>query len=217
MRDEGGMAHPSSLIPSSLDIAMPLVGSAPFFNNVADKYASWHSASSPGGFALRVRRERVLELLGRDQGRILDVGCGPGVMTQELIDLGWEFWGIDASPKMIHECCKRFEATDQAHFAVGDAARLPFPTGFFDAVICTGVIDRLPCAAAAIKEMARVVRKNGTLIVAFAHLLSPYAAWKAYVYYPILAALRPMYYRLTRRARPPSLPSSLPRLYTVRS
>jgi hypothetical protein len=62
--------------------------------------------------------------------------------------------------------------------------------------------------------MARVLRKNGTLILAFANLLSPYAAWKAFVYYPILARLRPVYYRLTGRARPPALPSSLPRLYT---
>lgn len=198
-------------------IAMPLVGSAPFFNTVAEKYASWYSDPSPGGFALRVRREKVLQLLGHDTGKILDVGCGPGVMAQALLDLGWEFWGIDASPKMIRECHTRFDRAGQAHFAVGDAARLPFPSGFFDAVLCTGVIDRLPSAAAAIQEMTRVVRKNGTLIIAFAHLLSPYAAWKAYVYYPVLAGLRPLYYWLSGRARPPALPSSFPRLYTVGS
>jgi ubiquinone/menaquinone biosynthesis C-methylase UbiE len=194
---------------------MRLAGSALFFNQVAQNYASWYTARSPGGFALRVRRQKALELLGRTPGRILDVGCGPGVMTHQLLDRGWEFWGVDASPNMIGECYKRFENGSRAHFTVADAAQLPFATGFFDAVISMGVIDRLPSPAAAIREMARVVRTDGTLIIAFANLLSPYAAWKAYVYYPLIGRLRPICCRLAGRAQPPSLPSSLPKLYSV--
>ena len=196
---------------------MPLAGSAVFFDQVAQDYASWYSARSPGGFALRVRRQKALELLGRARGKILDVGCGPGVMTHELLHRGWEFWGVDASPNMIEQCRKLFENRRRAHFTVADAAHLPFATGFFDVVISMGVIDRLRSPEAAIREMARVLRKDGTLIVAFANLLSPYAAWKAFVYYPLIGRLRPIYCRLTGRARPPSLPSSLPKLYTVGS
>jgi ubiquinone/menaquinone biosynthesis C-methylase UbiE len=196
------------------NIAMPLAGSALFFDHVAEKYASWYSDRSPGGFALRARRQKVLDLLGNAQGRILDVGCGPGVMTQDLMDLGWEFWGVDASPKMIRESHRSFGETGRAHFTVGDASHLPYVSESFDAVISMGVLDRLPSPEAAVNEMIRVLRKKGTLILAFANLLSPYAAWKAFVYYPILARLRPIYYRLTKRTQPPSLPSSLPRLYT---
>jgi ubiquinone/menaquinone biosynthesis C-methylase UbiE len=193
---------------------MPLAGSALFFDRVADKYATWYSAPSPGGFALRVRRQKALELLRNANGRILDVGCGPGVMTQDLMDLGWEFCGVDASPNMIREGQRSFGNTGRAHFTVGDASRLPFVTGSFDAVISMGVIDRLPAPEAAVSEMTRVLRKKGTLILAFANLLSPYAAWKGFVYYPILARLRPIYHRLAGRLQPPALPSSLPRLYT---
>jgi SAM-dependent methyltransferase len=138
-------------------------------------------------------------------------------MTHELLDRGWEFWGVDASPKMIGECHKLFENRSRAHFEVADAALLPFDTGSFDAVISMGVIDRLPSPEAAIQEMARVLGPNGTLIVAFANLLSPYAAWKGFLYYPLLSRLRPFYCRLTGRPRPPALPSSLPKLYTVGS
>jgi ubiquinone/menaquinone biosynthesis C-methylase UbiE len=196
---------------------MPLAGSALFFDQVAQNYASWYAARSPGGFALRVRRQKAMELLSGARGRILDVGCGPGVMTHELLDRGWEFWGADASPNMIAECHKMFENRSRAHFTVADAAHLPYATGFFDAVVSMGVIDRLSSPEAAVQEMARVVRKNGTLILAFANLLSPYAAWKAFVYYPVVTRLRPLYCRLAGRARQPSLPSSLPKLYTVRS
>lgn len=179
--------------------------SLPYFDAVAGAYSRGYQENSPGGYALRIRKQRVVELLDKRGGRVLDVGCGPGMMVQELLDLGCEFWGVDASPNMIVQCRAEFGNAHRAHFAVSDATSLPFPDGFFDTVICTGVIGHVRAAESAIKEMARVVKRNGTLLVSFPNLLSPYAAWKLFVFYPAVALLRPVYYRLAGRPQPPSL------------
>lgn len=192
-------------------------GSPAYFNKVAEEYASWYYAQSPGGYALRVRQQRVLELLDRPSGKVLDVGCGPGVLARELLDRGCEFWGVDASPRMIEECRKHLGKNDRAHFGPADATSLEFPDEYFDAVICMGVIDRIPAYDAALKEMARVVKKNGTLLISFPNLLSPYATWKKFPFYPTVALLRPVYYGLAGRPQPPSMPSSLIKLYTART
>jgi len=196
---------------------MTMPGSPAYFETVAEEYASWYQAQSPGGHALRTRQKRMLELLDQPGGRVLDVGCGPGILTRDLLDLGYEFWGVDASPGMIEQCRKHFGRTDRAHFAVGDAASLAFPDGYFDAAICLGVIDRLQAHESAIREMLRVVKGGGTLLISFPNLLSPYAAWKTSVFYPLVERLRPLYYGLTGRPQRPSLLSSFVKLHTART
>jgi ubiquinone/menaquinone biosynthesis C-methylase UbiE len=211
------------------DKVMALSGSAPYFDQVAEDYASWYHLQSPGGHALRVRQRRVVELLDERGGKVLDVGCGPGVLVRELLHLGYKVWGVDAAPRMIERCRKDFTETDRAHFAVCDATSLDFPDRWFDAVICMGVIDRIQAHESAIMEMIRVVRKDGTLLITFPNLLSPYAAWRNFVFYPAVSLLRPIYYGLAGRRQPPtpydldgppklrSLFSSLAKLPTPRS
>ncbi len=186
-----------------------------YFDQVAQEYARRYQAQTPGGYALRVRRQRVLEFLEGSGGKVLDVGCGPGPIAEELLDRGYQYWGVDAAPGMIEQARQRFEQSDWARFIVGDATHLAFPDGFFDSVMCVGVIDRIPAYERALKEMARVTRRGGTLVVSFPNLLSPYATWKNFVFYPTVALLRPVYRRLTGRRQPPALPASCAKLYTA--
>jgi len=196
--------------------AIPVLGSDSYFDRVAQEYASWYYAQCPGGYAMNVRQQRVLELLDRKGGKVLDVGCGPGVITQKLLDLGYEFWGVDTSKGMIEQCHQHFEKSDRAHFTVGDATSLPFPDKFFDTAICTGVIDRIRADESALKEMLRVVKTNGTLLISFPNFFSPYATWKKFVFYPTVALLRPIYYGLARHPQPPSLPVAFTKVYRMK-
>ncbi|GAG17717.1 unnamed protein product, partial [marine sediment metagenome] len=43
------------------------------------------------------QKKIVLEMLDKIEGKILDIGCGPGVMEIELLQRGYEVWGIDIS------------------------------------------------------------------------------------------------------------------------
>ena len=101
--------------------------SARFFDAVSPTYSQRYEEASPGGYAARVRKQRVLELLDKrgdpEGGRLLDVGCGPGIMVDDALQRGYEFWGIDAAPGMIERCLKRYGDSGKAHFAMGNAVR----------------------------------------------------------------------------------------------
>ena len=158
-----------------------------FFDERAADYDREYEDETPGGYALRVRREKVLSFFDKPGGRVLDVGCGPGVMAQALVDRGCDFWGLDPSSKMIEIGRRRFPDNDHIHFLYGDAVGLGLPDDFFDAVLCMGVIDALRDRHRAVREMLRVLKPGGTLIVTFTNFRSPYAWWKNFVFYPAVA------------------------------
>jgi len=193
------------VMPGPSSERVKISGSAAYFNQEAEKYDSAYDAYTPGGYALRVRQQRVLELLDRRGGKALDVGCGAGRMAAPLIDMGYEFWGVDAAPAMIEQCERRYHGSPRAHFSVGDAHKLEFDDAVFDVVICMGVIDRIQNWELAIAEMARVLKPGGSLIISFPNLSSPYAWWKNFVFYPAMAVVRPLYFWLIRRPRPSTL------------
>jgi SAM-dependent methyltransferase len=172
-----------------------------FFDEAAEVYFGKYTEESPGGFALRVRQQKVLKMFDQPGGKVLDVGCGPGIMAEAILSRGCEFWGVDQSRKMIEMCMDRFSGTGRTHFSLGDALGLHFGDAFFDAVLCMGVIDGLRDRRLALREMMRVLKPGGTLIVSFANLCSPYAAWKKYVFYPLVFRWQEFRGR-KRRAKP---------------
>jgi len=187
-----------------------------YFDRVAPEYFQRYREQSPAGYAFRVRKQRVVELFDQYEGRLLDVGCGPGIMAEELIALGFEFWGMDASAKMIKQCRRNFGALRNAHFSTGNVLCMEFPEGFFDVVICMGVIDRISAYDLAIGEMLRVLKKNGVLLISFPNFHSPWAAWRNFIFYPLMTLLRPLYYGLIGRPRPAAL-TAFAKMYTAKS
>lgn len=187
-----------------------------FFNEGADKYFDSYYEDTPGGYAFRVRKKKVLELISKSGGKVLDVGCGSGIMVKDLVGLGYEFWGVDVTPNMIKECKKNFKNNQSTHFSIGDATDLKFPDKSFDLVICMGVIDRIEKYKLAIKEMMRVIKKDGSLIIVFPNIYSPFAAWRAFVFYPIVDFLKTFYCYILRRPKTSALLAIFVKLHTER-
>ena len=114
------------------------------------------------------RRLRLWEQdeLGLRAGhRLLDVGCGLGeaaLALAPLIGVGGEVVGVDASAEMVRAARSRGGAAlCPVRFDVGDASALPEPDDSFDAVRCERTLQWLEDPAAAVTEMARVVRPGG--------------------------------------------------------
>jgi ubiquinone/menaquinone biosynthesis C-methylase UbiE len=160
-----------------------------FFNRTAAGYDREYSQDTPAGYAVRIRFKKVLELFDKPRGLVLDVGCGPGVMAQEMVNRDCRFCGIDPSSKMIEIARSRFGNRKDVRFLPGDASALSFADGAFDAVLCMGVLDSVADGRHAIREMVRVLKPGGTLIVTVTNLVSPYAWWKNYAFYPAVSAL----------------------------
>ncbi len=181
-----------------------------YYDSIAHDYLSLYHTNTPGSLALRLRKQRVLELFDKPGGKVLDVGCGPGVMAYDLLPLNCAFWGIDPASRMIDQARGHFGSQDRAHFSVGTAEQIEFPSNFFDAVLCMGVMERVPDKEAAVKEMIRVLQRGGTLLIALPNKLSPYLLWRDFVYHPIVSLVRPLYYRWSGQAR-----RSVPRRHSL--
>jgi SAM-dependent methyltransferase len=94
--------------------------------------------------------------------RVLDVGCGPGGLADELVArVGVEnVAAIDPAPQFAAACAERHPGAD---VRVGAAEGLPWPDGSFDATLASLVIGFMQDADQGVREMARVTRPGGTV------------------------------------------------------
>ncbi|OBK43286.1 SAM-dependent methyltransferase [Mycobacterium sp. 1081908.1] len=103
----------------------------------------------------------------RPGGIILDVGCGPASLTASLARAAGPdglVLGIDRSDAMLARAV-RVASGPQIGFLRADAQRLPLLDETVDAVVSVGVLQFMPDPAAALAEMARVLRPGGRLAV----------------------------------------------------
>jgi ubiquinone/menaquinone biosynthesis C-methylase UbiE len=110
----------------------------------------------------------VIEMLIGRRGRLLEVGCGPGIMLPDLLAMGFEVRALDLSTEMIRRAEQRMNGQPLARrcrLAVGDVEQLEFGEGAFDAVVAMGVLEYLPACDAALREMVRVLRPGGLLVL----------------------------------------------------
>jgi arsenite methyltransferase len=115
------------------------------------------------------RRKLVYEALGAQPGdSVLDVGCGPGFYSRELLDQvgkAGSVTGVDQSPQMLAVAMRRSESFGNARFEQGDATRLPVETGGFDRALSVQVLEYVADVTAALAELHRVLRPGGRLVV----------------------------------------------------
>jgi SAM-dependent methyltransferase len=140
-------------------------------------YARWR-ASEVGAITERLEHRLILELAGTVSGRsVLDVGCGDGGLAIELFKLGADVAGIDASGDMI--AAARARAANRGAdiaFQVAAAERLPFPSECFDIVTAITVLCFIEDAVPVLREIRRVLRPGGRLVIGE---LGKWSSWAA--------------------------------------
>jgi arsenite methyltransferase len=119
----------------------------------------------PGGTRLTRRLADRLDL--RRGQRVLDVAGGPGGTALMLArDYAAQVDAVDLGPATVARARARAESArlgERVRFHVGDAERLPFADGVFDAVICECAFCTFPDKPTAAAEIARVLRPGGRL------------------------------------------------------
>lgn len=93
---------------------------------------------------------------------LLDVCCGPGSVAEAAAARGADVRGVDLTESFVAIARRRVPG---ARFEAGDAEALPFPDAAFDAAVCGYGVIHLPRPAAALAEMARVLRPGGRAAV----------------------------------------------------
>jgi SAM-dependent methyltransferase len=129
----------------------------------------------------------AIERLVRPGDRVLDAGCGSGrLFAYDLRGRASLIFGVDISPDVAHNA--NIDAPLRASLAA-----LPFASETFDLIICKHVLEHLEEPESAFRELARVLRPHGRLLV-----LAP----NRFHYVPLLASLLPLsFQQLVARGR----------------
>jgi len=111
-------------------------------------------------------RRVYLDLLQIRTGeRALDVGCGTGAVTRDLlapVQPGGHVVGVEPNPELLAFAAQRLPDIE---FRQGDALHLPCDAEQFDVTICITVLEHMPDAESAIPELVRVTKPGGRIAV----------------------------------------------------
>lgn len=127
-------------------------------------YRVWR-ASTLGRLTDAAEAAVLWPLFGQVADRaVLDIGCGDGLLACELAAAGAHVIGIDPDAEMLRAAADRI-AGRAVSCVRGRIEALPFATGSFDLVSAITVLCFVPDEAAAWREMARVLRPGGRLVI----------------------------------------------------
>jgi ubiquinone/menaquinone biosynthesis C-methylase UbiE len=102
--------------------------------------------------------------------RVLEIGCGLGTDGAQFAKAGADYTGVDLTEAAVELARKRFELFNlSGTFRTADAENLDFKEETFDLVYSHGVLHHTPDTARAVREIHRVLKKNGKAIVMLYH------------------------------------------------
>lgn len=143
-----------------------------YFQSQSSYWEDIYSSSGVQGEIYRDRQAAVLAWIDSlalvPGSKVFEIGCGAGFMAVALAKRGFHVHAIDSTEAMVE--LARQHATESGNadlisLEVGDVSALTFEDGFFDLVIAIGVIPWLKRVEQAIREMARVTRPGGHVIL----------------------------------------------------
>lgn len=137
-----------------------------FFSGIADRWDEMRSEFEHPD----IRVGSLLALVDPDL-RVLDIGTGTGAMLPLFAGAAGTLVALDNSQAMLVRAQARCRADElvgapaRINFCAGDVVRLPIADQVFDACNCSMVLHHVASPAAALREMARVVRIGGRIMV----------------------------------------------------
>ena len=131
---------------------------------IAAQWVTWARASKHDSFW--AYRDELARFIGRGPGEALEVGCGEGRISRLLKACGWRVTASDPVEALVRAA---EQAGSADSYRVAEAGELPFADRSFDLVVVYNVLMDIEDIAAAIKEMNRVLRRSGTMLISIVH------------------------------------------------
>jgi ubiquinone/menaquinone biosynthesis C-methylase UbiE len=142
-----------------------------FFDAEAGTYGRKHYHSREDSF-IGIRQRRILEVIDTldlsSDTRVLDAGCGPGLLSLELAARGFSTHSTDLSPGMLSEAIHNqgvLPPASRPSLVRGNIERLPYRDASFDLVCSAGVIEYLKEDETVLREFWRVLKPGGHLVL----------------------------------------------------
>lgn len=128
-----------------------------------DDFSGWYERERSRGYhALIDELEMDIVSPFARGGRVLEVGCGTGLILERLARIADEAWGMDLSPGMLQKAHER-----GLNVVLGSVTDIPFADESFDLVCSFKVLAHVPDIGHALAEIARVTRPSGHMVLEF--------------------------------------------------
>lgn len=128
-----------------------------------DDFSSWYERGRGAGYHALIDEMEVSAVRELAHGkRVLEAGCGTGLVLSRLAEVAREAHGFDLSPGMVRRARARGLSV-----ALGSVTQVPFRADTFDLVCSFKVLAHVPHVTEALRELARVTRPGGTLALEF--------------------------------------------------
>ncbi len=138
----------------------------PVFDKIAHDYDQWYKTKL-GSFADKVETELAFRLFTPEKGmKVLDVGCGTGLFSIRLAEMGCKVTGIDVSPDMLAIAKDKVKQKNlDVDFREMDVYDLDFADESFDAVFSIATFEFVKLPQKAYDQMFRVLKKDGKMLI----------------------------------------------------
>ncbi len=101
--------------------------------------------------------------------KILDVGCGAGMVSLELVNQGYKIEGIDVSKKMINLCEEQFKSLkinrDKFKFKEGNIFELDLKENSYDGIIALGFLEYQKIESTSLDYLYKILKPNGFIVI----------------------------------------------------
>jgi SAM-dependent methyltransferase len=146
------------------------IQNVPVTGGSAPRHA-WRTANKLGGFALSwvgsIPRNS-------ERRRYLDVGCGNGFITELVAPEFDDVVGIDTEETRLADFRAHVDGKSNFQISSMSAAKINFPSGFFQFITCFEVLEHVPDLDASTLEMVRVCSPGGIIVVSVPHVWFPF-------------------------------------------
>lgn len=134
---------------------------------------TWNWETPAGKLRWKRRVDMLREKLARGL-KVLELGCGTGYFTRELVDSGAEITAIDISPDLLDEARREIRAPN-VDFRLDNAYEMSFPAESFDHILGSSVLHHLDIRRA-LSEVYRVLKPGGRIAFTEPNMMNPQIA-----------------------------------------
>jgi ubiquinone/menaquinone biosynthesis C-methylase UbiE len=154
-----GLPHKKAILDAVKQAS--LVEGKAYFDGVAKDWDELRKAM----FSERVRDLVVKESHVTPDSVVVDVGCGTGFLSKGFVGIAHQVIGVDSSEEMLTQARNNLYQAKNFETRLGTAETIPLEDGMADLVVGNMILHHCPNPLAAIKEMARVLKPGGRLLL----------------------------------------------------